>query len=119
MSKSFFEKLANQLGRATGKAVDKAREAGLEDKAKTLFQKAEGKIQDLVEEFKEGQAHHAEGASAENEATQEETAHDSGDPDAPEERAAEEDDAPQENGGQDSRNELDENPSKKTESADD
>jgi len=63
MSKSFLEKLANQLGRATGKAVDKAREAGLDEKAKTLFQKAEDKIQDLVEEFKGAQAQHAESTS--------------------------------------------------------
>ena len=54
MAKSFFEKLARELGKATGKVVEKARDAGLDKKAKDVAESAEEKISNLVSEYKEG-----------------------------------------------------------------
>ena len=53
MAKSFLERLARKLGKATGKVAERAREAGLDKKASEIIAKTKERLGDLVHEYEE------------------------------------------------------------------
>jgi hypothetical protein len=55
MGKSAFEKLAKSLGRAAGRLMDKAREAGLDRKAENLAGKANAAVKRWLAKAEEGE----------------------------------------------------------------
>ncbi len=54
MAKSFFERLARELGKTTGRLKQKAKEKGLDEKAGAIASKARAALGDLVREFETG-----------------------------------------------------------------